>query len=197
LARRPYYQRSAAEENGVQELIPRAQEGDRDAFEAIAAPLVDRLFAMAVRILSDQHDAEDAVQNALVDAWRDLPKLRDPGRFEAWMYRVLVRSCYNQVGTRRRFGTSVRELRLEPASDDSSAALADRDSIERAFRRLSPEHRAVVALHHYFDMALTETAETLGIPEGTARSRLHYALRAMRAALESDDRETVPTGRPA
>ncbi len=185
----------------MRELIEQAQEGNREAFGALVAPLVDRLFAMAVRILGNQSDAEDAVQNALVDAWHDLPKLRDADRFQAWMYRLLVRSCYAQAGSRRRFAARVKVLKIEPSSADSSEALADRDQIERAFGRLTPEQRAVVVLHHYFALPLTETAEALGIPEGTARSRLHYALRALRAALESDDRHDdrhkVPTGRPA
>ncbi len=181
----------------MQELIQRAREGDRDAFEAIAAPLVDRLFAIAVRILANQQDAEDAVQNALVDAWRDLPKLRDVARYEAWMHRLVVRACYDQVSTRRRFAGQVREIDVASSAADSSSALAVRDSIDRAFQNLSAQHRAVVVLHHYFDMPLIQAAEALGIPEGTARSRLHYALRAMRAALESDDREPVATVRPA
>src|SRR5262245_14626626 len=109
---------------------------------------------MAVRILNNPHDAEDAVQNALVDAWRDLPKLRDTERFDGWLYRLLVRACYDQAGTRRRYNAQVRELRLEPSSSDSSDQLADRDAIERAFARLSVEHRAVVVLHHYWSMPL-------------------------------------------
>jgi RNA polymerase sigma-70 factor (ECF subfamily) len=181
----------------VDELIERARAGDREAFGSIATSVVDRLFATAVRILNNRQDAEDAVQTALVDAWRDLPKLRDVDRFDAWLYRLLVRSCYDNAGSRRRFNAQVRELHLEPAIGDQSSELANRDQIERAFGRLPIDQRSVVVLHHYWSMSLTEVAEILGIPEGTARSRLHYALRSLRATLEADDRASVPEGEPA
>ncbi len=179
---------------GRDDLIERARAGDREAFGAVAAEAIDRLFAIAVRVLDNRHDAEDAVQSALVDAWRDLPKLRDVDRFDAWLYRLLIRSCYEHAGSRRRFSTQVHELRLEPSHSDSSANLADRDQIERAFRRLTIEQRAVVVLHHYRSMSLKETAEVLGIAEGTARSRLHYALKTLRAAIEADGRTAIPEG---
>jgi RNA polymerase sigma-70 factor (ECF subfamily) len=178
----------------LDDLIERARAGDREAFGTLAAAAVDRLYSVAVRVLSNREDAEDAVQSALVDAWRDLPKLRDPQRFDAWLYRLLIRSCYEHAGRRRRFSAQVRELHLEPAGADSSAALADRDEIDRAFRRLPLEQRAVVVLHHYRSLSLKETADVLGIAEGTARSRFHYALKTLRAAIEADARIAVPEG---
>lgn len=179
---------------GRDDLIERARAGDREAFGGLAADAVDRLFAIAIRVLSNREDAEDAVQSALVDAWRDLPKLREIERFDAWLYRLLIRSCYEHAGSRRRFSAQVRELRLEPTTGDSSSSLADRDQIERAFSRLSVEQRAVVVLHHYRSMSLKETADVMGIAEGTARSRLHYALKTLRAAIEADGRTAVPEG---
>jgi RNA polymerase sigma factor (sigma-70 family) len=178
----------------VSDLIAKAREGDREAFGTLAAAAVDRLFTVAVRILHDHQDAEDAVQSALVDAWRDIRTLRDDTRFDAWLYRLLVRACYEHAGRRRRFAASVVSLRLEPVTGDEVARVADRDQIERAFKRLPIDHRAVVVLHHYMSMPLTDTAAALGIPVGTARSRLHYALKTLRAAIEADSRVVAPGG---
>jgi RNA polymerase sigma-70 factor, ECF subfamily len=170
-----------------EELARRAARGDAEAFDALARDRIDRLYAIAVRILRDHHDAEDAVQQALWTAWSDLPGLRDPERFDAWLYRLLVRCCYRAGRTRRRRSDIVR---LSPAIDDVAVAgeadqVDARDAVERAFATLTTEHRAVVVLHHYVGLGLDEIAEVLTIPHGTARSRLHYALQRLRASIEA------------
>jgi RNA polymerase sigma-70 factor, ECF subfamily len=171
------------------DLVIRAQRGDRDAYAVIAQQVTDRFLAVARRILRDVDLAEDATQQALVAAWRDLPQLRDPARFEAWAYRLLVRACYAE-GRRQRRGRPV--LRLLPSdervTDDGLGRVLDRDALERAFRRLTLEHRTIVVLRHYLDLPVERIADVLGIPVGTANSRLHYALRGLRAALDADAR---------
>jgi len=179
-------------------LVERAQGGDQDAFAALATASVDRCYAVAYRILRDMHLAQDATQQALLSAWRDLPTLREPERFEAWLYRLVVRACYAQAGRDRRWEAGVRLIPSDRSmSGDSADAIADRDELERGFRRLTPEQRAVLVLHHYVGYQLTEIAEALGIPVGTARSRLHYATRQLRAAIEADARPTSPKERTA
>jgi RNA polymerase sigma-70 factor (ECF subfamily) len=170
------------------DLVERARRGDRDAFATLVHGVSDRLYAIAFRMLRDTGLAEDALQNALVAAWRQLPQLRDPERFEAWMHRVLVNSCYIEARRTRRWTVNVRVLpeRDEPSTPDSSRLAADRDELERAFRKLPIDQRSVFVLHHYVGLPLVEVAETLGIPAGTARSRLHYATRALRSAVEAD-----------
>jgi RNA polymerase sigma-70 factor (ECF subfamily) len=171
------------------ELIGRAQHGDEEAFASLAVAAGDRLHAVAHRILRDIDLAEDATQQALLAIWRDLPQLRDPARFDAWSYRLLVRACYAEARRTRRWAPNLRILPAdEPTGTDDSSAVVDRDQLERGFRRLSIDHRAVVVLHHYLDMPLDEVAETLGIPVGTVRSRLHHAMRGLRAALDADAR---------
>jgi RNA polymerase sigma-70 factor (ECF subfamily) len=172
----------------VQDLVEQARGGDRDAFAALATASVDRLFAIARRILQDHERAQDAVQAALMSAWRDLPSLRDPARFQQWLHRLLVRACYEEARKHRAHLAAVRVAQVEPAHQDQSSWIADRDQLERAFRRLNVEQRAVVVLHFYSGLDLKEAAEVLAIPEGTARSRLHYALRILRGAIEADDR---------
>ena len=171
------------------DLVTRAQRGDEEAFASLAVAAGDRLHAVAHRILRDVDLAEDATQQALLAIWRDLPQLRDPARFDAWSYRLLVRACYAQ-GRRERHWTP--HLRLlpshEPMQADGSGTVIDRDQLERGFRRLSIDHRAVVVLHHYLDWPLDRVADALGIPAGTARSRLHHAMRGLRAALDADAR---------
>ena len=176
-------------------LVIRAQHGDEEAFASLAVATGDRLHAVAHRILRDIDLAEDATQQALLNIWRDLPKLRDPARFDAWSYRLLVRACYAGARQTRHWTPSMRLLPShEPTqADDVSSAVADRDQLERGFRRLSVDHRAVVVLHHYLDMPLDEIADTLGIPIGTVRSRLHHAMRGLRAALDADARPTART----
>jgi RNA polymerase sigma-70 factor (ECF subfamily) len=171
------------------DLVVRAQQGDQQAFLRLAAALGDRLHRVAQRILRDGDLADDATQQALLDIWRDLPRLRDPARFDAWAYRLLVRTCYREARKARRWAPN---LRLTPADEPSVAdglrSVIDRDQLERGFRHLSVNHRAVVVLHHYLDLPLDEVADILGVPAGTVRSRLHYAMRGLRAALEADAR---------
>jgi len=175
------------------EVVEQARRGDREAFAILARSRGDRLFVIAHRMLRDVHRAEDAVQQTLVIAWRELPRLRDPDRFDAWLHRLLVRSCYAEMRQSRSYQMSIRVLGAEPTDADPMLSIADRDQLERGFRRLPPEHRAVLVLRHYLGLEPTEIAETLGIPVGTARSRLHYAHRAMRAALAADERASVVT----
>jgi RNA polymerase sigma-70 factor (ECF subfamily) len=171
------------------ELIGRAQHGDEEAFASLAVAAGDRLHAVAHRILRDADLAEDATQQALLAIWRDLPQLRDPARFDAWSYRLLVRACYTEARRTRHWTPNLYLLPAdEPVVGEGLGSIVDRDQLERGFRRLSVDHRAVVVLHHYLDLPLPEVADVLGIPAGTVRSRLHHAMRGLRAALEADAR---------
>ena len=172
--------------------------GDHDAFAMLVQMTSDRMYAIATRILRDGDLAEDALQGTLITAWRELPRLRDPDRFEAWARRLLVHSCYAEARRRRAWAGNVRVLPIDgPAVADELVSVADRDALDRAFRRLTIEQRAVVVLHHHVGLSLVEVAETLGVPAGTARSRLHYATRLLRSALEADAAPVLPKGRMA
>ena len=174
------------------ELIGRAQHGDEEAFASLAVAAGDRLHAVAHRILRDTDLAEDATQQALLAIWQDLPQLRDPARFDAWSYRLLVRACYAEGRRTRRWAPNLFLLPVDHTADaEGLSSVVDRDQLERGFRRLSIEHRSVVVLHHYLDMPLDEVADALGVPVGTVRSRLHHAMRGLRAALEADARPTA------
>jgi RNA polymerase sigma-70 factor (ECF subfamily) len=180
------------------DLIEAAQSGDRTAFVDLIRVRSDRLFAIAQRILRDIDRAEDALQDALVIAWRDLRGLRDPDRFDAWLQRLLIHVCIAHATRERRRTSSLRVLPIEgPAAPDEFITVANRDLLERGFRRLPPQQRAILVLHHFLGYAPSEIAETLGIPAGTARSRLHHAHRAMRAAIDADARSMVTEGRSA
>ena len=181
-------------------LVVQAQSGDEEAFATLTDAIVDRFHGVARNILRDPGLAEDAVQGALVRVWRDLPTLRDLGsqRFEAWSYRLLVNACYAEARRMRRWMPSVLASPvIEPADADAIGPTVDRDQLERGFRRLSVDHRAVVVLHHYLELPLDRIAAVLGVPEGTVRSRLHRAMQGLRAALEADARPqpgiTAPT----
>jgi RNA polymerase sigma-70 factor (ECF subfamily) len=179
-------------------LVEQAQRGDREAFAVLVHQVSDSLYAVAHRILRDTGLAEDALQNALVLAWRRLPKLREPDRFEAWIHRILVHACYDESQRARHWTATVRVLPIEgPSAPDGSDAVADRDELERAYRRLTVEQRAVFVLHHYLGLPLVEVAELLGIPAGTARSRLHYAIAVLRDALTAEPEPIVQGGRLA
>jgi RNA polymerase sigma-70 factor (ECF subfamily) len=168
------------------DLVERARRGDRDAFAVLVHQVSGGLYAVAFRILRDTGLAEDALQSALVSAWRQLPHLRDVDRADAWFHRVLVNACYVEVRRNRRWAANLRVLPDHDAvTQDPSRDLAERDEIERAFRRLPVDQRAVFVMHHYLGLPLVEVAETLGVPAGTARSRLHYATRALRTAVEA------------
>jgi RNA polymerase sigma factor (sigma-70 family) len=181
----------------VLDLIARARTGDREAFGQLVASSIDRLYAVAARLTRDPYRAEDAVQTAFLKAWRDLPSLRDASRFDAWVYRLVVRACLDEGRRHRTFVANIQVVSHEPGVADGSAGFADRDQVARAFSRLPMDQRAVIVLHHFEDLPLTRVAETIGIPVGTARSRLHYALRALRAAIEADDRPVLPEGQRA
>jgi RNA polymerase sigma-70 factor, ECF subfamily len=179
------------------DLVESAQRGDQAAFMDLVHSRGDRLFAIAFRILRDVDRAEDALQDALVIAWRDLRRLRDPDRFDAWADRLLTNVCLTHATRERRRTANLRVLPSEgPAGPDELVSLGDRDQLERGFQRLTPDERAVLVLHHYAGYSLVEIAETLGVPAGTIRSRLHHAHRAMRAALDAEAR-TVVRGRSA
>ena len=173
------------------ELVDRARSGDREAFAVLAAGAIDRLYAVARLILRDTDLAEDATQDALVRAWRDLPTLRDVERFDAWLYRLLVRSCADIGRHRRRWRSELTVVQIEPAEPDRASELADRDQLERGLRRLNDQQRTILILHFYVGLTLSEAADAIEIPVGTAKSRLHYAIDALRAALAADERSSV------
>jgi RNA polymerase sigma-70 factor (ECF subfamily) len=173
------------------ELVRLARDGDRDAFDLLLTSVVDHLYRVARLILRDFDSAEDAVQEALVRCWRGLPGLRDPDKFDAWLNRLLMHAVTDEARKRRRLVATVHIVRIEPAQADAARAFADRDEIARVFDRLSIDHRTIVVLHHYLGMTVDEAAATIGIPTGTAKSRLHYATEALRAALEADARQAT------
>jgi RNA polymerase sigma-70 factor (ECF subfamily) len=179
-------------------LVERAQRGDRDAFSSLAIELSDRLFGVAHRILRDFDSASDALQVALVRIWRDLPGLRDPDLLESWSYRVLINACHDELRRARRFRPEIRGVRLEHMSvADPYGSVADRESLERAFRKLPVDQRAAIVLQHYRQLTMPEIAIALGVPVGTVRSRLHYARKTLRAAIEADDRPPTRKERSA
>lgn len=170
------------------DLVRRAQAGDEHAFAQLVPAAADRLLGVAFRILRDVGLAEDATQQALLDAWRHLPKLRDVNRFDAWTYRLVVNACYAEARRHKAWRAPWQLLPgLEPRARDETDDVVNRDRIARGFRRLSLEHRAVLVLHHHVGLPLTEVARALDVPVGTARSRLHYASRALRASIEADE----------
>jgi RNA polymerase sigma-70 factor (ECF subfamily) len=166
-------------------LVERARDGDEVAFGELVDLGGDRAYAIAYRILRDVDRAKDAVQQAYLLAWRELPRLRDPERFDVWLYRLLVNACYEEARRYRRWSVHVRELPMEgPAAPDPIVSVDDRDALERAFAQLTPEHRAVFVLHHYAGLPLTAIADAVGVPVGTVKSRLHNSIRNLRAVLE-------------
>ena len=174
------------------EVVRRAQLGDQRAFDALASGLVTRFHAIAYRVLMDPDLAQDATQQALITIWRDLPQLRDPDRFEGWAYRLLVRTCYKEAGKRRRWRLRASEpTEFEAVSPDPARVVMERDRLRRGFRQLTVEHRAVVVMHHYLGQTQAEVAETLGIPVETVRSRLRHGMRALRAAIDADERPVL------
>ncbi len=177
------------------DLVESAQHGDKGAFTSLAAAMADRFLATSHRILRDMSLAEDATQQALLTVWQDLPQLRDPARFDAWSYRILVRACYAEAKRMRRWTPNIHLLPAdEPVAPDGLGSVVDRDQLERGFRRLSLDHRTVVVLHHYLDLPLDQVADIVGISAGTVASRLHYAMRGLRAALDADARLDLARG---
>jgi RNA polymerase sigma-70 factor, ECF subfamily len=177
------------------ELVILAQGGDAEAFSSLIASRLDRLYGAARLIVRRDDLARDAVQDALLRAWRDLRALRDPDRFDAWVHRLLVRSCYGTVGRHR--VREVRELTLVdaqvPGRADMQRAVADRDALDRAMQRLSPDQRAVIVARFYLGLELAECAAVLGVPLGTVQSRLARATALMRAAVDADSRSATKT----
>jgi RNA polymerase sigma factor (sigma-70 family) len=170
-------------------LVEQAMHGDEAAFDALIGRVGDHLHSVARRILRDPYLAEDATQRALLDAWRNLPRLKDPDRFEAWVYRLLVNACHAEARRERRHRATLRLLESdEPIVLDSSSQLATQHQLDQAFRSLGVEQRTVVVLIHYVGLSPAETAEVMGTPVGTVRSRLHYALKSLRAEVDAEAR---------
>jgi RNA polymerase sigma-70 factor, ECF subfamily len=168
-------------------LVERARRGDHDAFTVLARGAATPLDRAARLILRDPELARDAVQEALIRAWRDLPGLRDPDRFDAWLHRLTVNVCLDQTRRRRRRAIEVEFQPSDaPAVNDMASALADRDLVDDAMRRLDEGGRAIVVLHYFVGMPLTEVALSLRIPVGTVKSRLHRALGEMRVAVQTE-----------
>jgi len=178
------------------DLIRMAMHGDAAAFERLGRPRFNALFRLAQRILRNPHDAEDATQQALWEAWRDIRGLRDVDRFDAWLHRLVVNACYRVARSQSRHRANVVLIDdLDRGGDvDLAGGQAERDALERAFATLSPEHRAVVVLHYYNGYEPRELAAVLGVAEGTVRSRLHYARRSLRAELEAAGRSLEGVG---
>jgi len=185
--------------SGDAELIRRAGRGDVTAFDALVASRLDRCYRLAWAILEHDADAADATQDAFVSAWRQLPRLRDPAAFDGWLNRIVA----NAARMARRHRVRLREVQVRPtapAVDESAAttapdadreqrefeAVGERDAIGRAFDRLRPEDRAILALHHVDERPVAEIARMLGIPIGTAKWRLHAARRALERAMEAE-----------
>jgi RNA polymerase sigma-70 factor, ECF subfamily len=184
------------------ELVERASNGDHDAFAVLVGASVARLEAVARLIIRDQELARDAVQDAYIRAWRDLPGLRDPERFDAWLHRLTVNVCLDLIRHRRRRPIEVEITSIHTSAEDVPGDLARRDLLDRALARLDAGQRAVIALHHLLGMPLAEVAFALRIPLGTVKSRNHYALAAMRStvlgeAMPRDAQEAVPGGQLA
>ena len=168
-------------------LVERAREGDDVAFSELVDLDGDTCYAIAYRILRDAERAQDAVQQAFLLAWRELPRLRDPDRFSPWLYRLLVNACYEELRRHRRWVSRITVLPVDgPSGPDPIVSVDERDALDRAFRRLTPEHRAVFVLHHHAGIPLAEIAGIVGAPLGTVKSRLHHATRSLRAAIVAD-----------
>jgi RNA polymerase sigma-70 factor (ECF subfamily) len=179
-------------------LVERAQGGDDVAFAELVDLDGDMSFAIAYRILRDTERAQDAVQQAFLLAWRELPRLRDPERFGPWLHRLLVNACYEELRRHRRWSTRITVLPADgPAGRDPTVSVDDRDALDRAFGRLSPEHRAVFVLHHHAGHPLADIADIVGVPVGTVKSRLHYATQSLRAAIVADSQVESTEARPA
>jgi RNA polymerase sigma factor (sigma-70 family) len=174
----------------VRDLVERAQRGDREAFGVLADAFIAEMYNLAQLMLSDGDLAQDAVQEALIGAWRDLHALRDTDRFRPWLRRILVNAVYRTAKRERRASRRFLDATAEPGVPDAARELENRDAIDRAFVRLSPEHRAVLVAHHYLELSDDEAAEMLGVRPGTFKSRLHRATDAMRSVLEADSRRS-------
>ena len=173
------------------ELVERAARGDADAFDLLMSESLDRLYAIARLILRDVDLAEDAVQEAFIHCWRELPRLRDPERFDAWLQRLLVNAAMDQDRRRRRYRAIVSVIPAPPVHRDFATDMAMADELRIAFERLRLEHRVVLVMHHFLELSAVEIADMLEVPPGTVKSRLHYAAIAMRAAVDAGARQPV------
>lgn len=177
----------------MRDIIERAQGGDADAFTLAVERSIDQLYATAYLVLRDRPAAEDAVQDGLLRAWRGIPGLRDPDRFDGWLRRIVVRAAIDSARSRK----PTVEVTFEPANPvRAEDAIANRDLLERAFARLVPLHRAILVLRYYLDLSVPDIAQTLDVPEGTVKSRLHNAAKAMRSALGEVDGPEKDGSRP-
>ena len=170
------------------DYVARAQKGDHAAFEQLCRLTVDRLYGTATLILRDTDAAKDAVQETLIEAWRNLPTLREPQAYQGWLRRILVRRCYSAIRQRRKRSIEVQVLEIDAPIHSPDSRVAAVDHIDRALRRLTHDQRAVLVLHHHLGLELGEAAQVLGVPVGTVKSRLNRATSAMRAALEAENR---------
>lgn len=174
-----------------QDLIGRVQRGDEQAFESLTKADFPRLYRVARGVLGDSHLAEDATQQAFVEIWRDIPRLRNPAKYEGWSYRLLVRSCYAEAKRRPDLEVTAEPYAVEPRTPDAYARIADRDELERGLQRLSLDHRVVLVLRYLLGMTPEKVAQTLGISRWTVYARSDRAMKAMRAALEADARSAA------
>jgi len=179
------------------ELVIMAQHGDQEAFETLATMAHPRLYRVALGVLGDAGTADDATQQALIAIWRDLPRLRDPHKFEGWSYRLLVRACYAEAKRRPAWlpASAIGDSH-EPVAPDAYADIVQHDQLAHGLRRLSVEHRAVIVLRYMLDLPLDQVADALDVSLGTVASRLNRALTALRAALDADARRVSPVPAP-
>ncbi|MDH4333691.1 MAG: RNA polymerase sigma factor [Chloroflexota bacterium] len=175
------------------ELVEQAMRGNHDAFAVLAGRSLGRLVGTAGLIVRDRGYAEDAAQDALVRAWRDLPTLRDPDHFDAWLYRLLVHACQDQLRRRRHERTEVAILPEHGTQqEDQTEHIAERDELAWSLGRLTDEQRTIVVLRYYLGLPYPEIAEATGLPIGTVKSRLSRSVRYLEAALAADARITAP-----
>lgn len=171
-------------------LIERARRGNVEAFEVLVRDGMPAVHRRALAILGCDADARDAAQETFVAAWRELPRLRDADRYEAWLARIALNACRMAIRRRGR----VREIPVDglgwaPAAADPRAGpdqVAERDAVRRAFRRLPVEQRGLLVLHHVEGRPLAEIAAILDVPAGTVKSRLHAARAGLDAALRAE-----------
>jgi RNA polymerase sigma-70 factor (ECF subfamily) len=174
-------------------IVRQVQEGDQEAFRSLVISEHARMLRVAQGVLRDPHVAEDAVQQAFLDIWRDIRRLRDASRFEGWSYRLLLRVCYAEARRMPRWvSDSLIPASAEPRVGDVFGVVVDRDQLSRGFGRLSPEHRAVIVLRYLMDLSPEQVSEALDIPRKTVYSRLGRAMDALRAALEAESRTATP-----
>ena len=180
-----------------QALVVRAQQDDQRAFETLAAVVYARLYRLAHGILRDATMADDATQQALINIWRNLPRLREPSRFEGWCTRLLVNACHDQARRAPRWTSTDPSQIHEPMAHDGIGPVADRVVLEQGLSRLSLDHRTVLALRYLLELTPDEIADVLDIPRKTVYSRLQRAIASMRAALDAEARPALTRAVPS